>query len=65
MKPRGRLFRDGREQPEALAHGCANCCERQELLDDPRFATISLRLANREALIEELEKSVPPARPSD
>ena len=30
---------------------------RSDLLDDPRFATIALRLANREALIAELERS--------
>jgi crotonobetainyl-CoA:carnitine CoA-transferase CaiB-like acyl-CoA transferase len=31
--------------------------EREELLDDPRFSTIALRLANRQALQEELEKT--------
>lgn len=31
--------------------------QRRELLDDPRFSTISLRLANRAALEEELEKT--------
>src|SRR3546814_12204400 len=30
---------------------------RQELVDDPRFADIPARLANRPVLIEELEKS--------
>src|SRR3546814_4045828 len=30
---------------------------RQELVDDPRFANIPARLANRPVLIEELEKS--------
>ncbi len=29
--------------------------DRQDLLDDPRYATVSLRLANRKALIEALE----------
>lgn len=31
--------------------------QRQDLLDDPRFSTVSLRLANRKALIEALEVS--------
>ena len=31
--------------------------DRQDLLDDPRYATVSLRLANRKALIEALEVS--------
>lgn len=31
--------------------------ERTELLDDPRFTTIALRLANRQALQDELEKT--------
>ena len=31
--------------------------QRTELLDDPRFSTISLRLANRQALQDELEKT--------
>ena len=31
--------------------------ERDELLDDPRFATNAARLAQREALVEELEKT--------
>lgn len=31
--------------------------QRQDLLDDPRFNTVSLRLANRKALIEALEVS--------
>ncbi len=31
--------------------------ERPDLLDDGRFATVSLRLANRQALIESLERS--------
>lgn len=31
--------------------------QRQDLLDDPRFTTVSLRLANRKALIEALEVS--------
>ncbi|WP_348246522.1 CoA transferase, partial [Salmonella enterica] len=31
--------------------------QREELLQDPRFSTISLRLANRPALQDELEKT--------
>jgi crotonobetainyl-CoA:carnitine CoA-transferase CaiB-like acyl-CoA transferase len=31
--------------------------DRRELLDDPRFADVPARLANREALIEELERT--------
>ena len=31
--------------------------ERQDLMDDPRYTTVSLRLANRKALIEALEAS--------
>jgi formyl-CoA transferase len=34
-----------------------NVLDRNELLDDPRFSTISLRLANRAALEEELERT--------
>jgi formyl-CoA transferase len=34
-----------------------NLLDRNELLDDPRFSTISLRLANRAALEEELERT--------
>ncbi|MBB2159207.1 CoA transferase [Gluconacetobacter sacchari] len=41
-----------------------NELERRELLDDPRFATISDRLANRVVLIEELEKTFM-TRPSE
>ncbi len=32
--------------------------DRKELLDDPRFTTVAQRLANREVMIEELEKTL-------
>jgi crotonobetainyl-CoA:carnitine CoA-transferase CaiB-like acyl-CoA transferase len=38
--------------------------ERRELLDDARFATIALRLANRAALVEDLERTFR-TRPSE
>ncbi|NHN84521.1 CoA transferase [Acetobacter musti] len=41
-----------------------NEIDRQDLLTDPRFTTISTRLANREVLIEELEKTFT-TRPSE
>ena len=42
---------------QKLWHLLCNVIERQELLADERFSTISLRLANRAALEQELEKT--------
>ena len=42
---------------QKLWHKLCALLERTELLDDPRFTTISQRLANRPALEEELERS--------
>jgi len=42
---------------EKLWHKLCSILNREELLNDPRFTTISLRLANRDVLIQELEKT--------
>src|SRR5690606_3441943 len=42
---------------EKLWHKLCSILSREELLNDPRFTTISLRLANRDVLIQELEET--------